>query len=934
MRNFNKLLVEVLVIPVLTISLAQARVSHLSIHHQDTILEGKIWGDAGAYELIQGTIYFLFDPDNAANLQIADIQYAAKNSQGLVEAHADFEVLRPLDPTKAKTAVVEVSNRGGKFSLNYFLQGQGRILSVDNPEPFGDGYFLNQGITFIWIGWQFDVPETPDLLNFYTTTAKYPEGTPIIGLVRSDWVVDEPTNNLKLGHRAQIGYPPYEPDSDIHVLTYRSGRDSTRHRVERTKWQFGKKTDGELDQNERWIYSEEGFQPGYIYELVYHSVDPPVVGLGMAAIRDIISYAKYDDTCPFPVTHGIAAGVSQTGRFLRTFLYQNFNVDEGGRQAYDGMMIMTAGAGRGSFNHRFAQPSRDAHRYSAFFYPTDIFPFTSSEQTDLATGVTDGLLSQTSLPPRVFYINTGYEYYGRAASLIHTSIDGKSDWSLPPNERIYHLASAQHFVSPAPDEQAAPEVVFKGNPLNFKPNFRALLQCLIQWTESDLAPPASQYPKLSNQELVPVTDVSYPSIPGFNPAKVAHIAYRADYGLKWPEGIISKQPPDLGDPFPSLVPQVDVLGNELGGIRNVEILVPLATYVSYSLRENMAGGNGEIDNFRGLFIPFALKERQPGDNRKSVTELYPSKNDYMLKVANALEVLIDNRFILHHDRIELIEAASGRWNWINRSEAKISSGIPVMTFNIRYDNPADGEHSWAARRNHVTEIIKDYDPAFLGLQEALEHQCEELANSLTGYRWIGVGREDGKSEGEYVPIFYKHKVWKLLDHGHFWLSESPDRPSQGWDAALPRMVTWGKFRARKSNREFFVFNTHFDHRGEQARTESARLIKIQIAAIAGDKPIVLMGDFNAIPTSDAYRELTQFDMMRTLADGRLFSSTEPKGPRGTSSSFEIQEEYSKEPIDYIFCSPNVLVNSFEVITRSWNRKYASDHFAVFARVDF
>jgi endonuclease/exonuclease/phosphatase family metal-dependent hydrolase len=174
----------------------------------------------------------------------------------------------------------------------------------------------------------------------------------------------------------------------------------------------------------------------------------------------------------------------------------------------------------------------------------------------------------------------------------------------------------------------------------------------------------------------------------------------------------------------------------------------------------------------------------------------------------------------------------------------------------------------------------------------------------------------------------------LLDHGHFWLSESPEVPSQGWDAALPRMVTWGKFRARKSNREFFVFNTHFDHRGEQARTESARLIKRQIAQIAGDKPIVLMGDFNAIPTSDAYRELTQFDMMRTLADGRLFSSTAPKGPRGTSSSFEIQEEYPKEPIDYIFCSPGVLVNSFEVVTRSWNRKYASDHFAVFARVDF
>ncbi|MEZ5012113.1 MAG: alpha/beta hydrolase domain-containing protein [Bacteroidales bacterium] len=238
--------------------------------------------------------------------------------------------------------------------------------------------------------------------------------------MRSDWTVDETAYTLNLGHRQQVGYPVANRDDERNVLTVRDSREGPRTVVERELWDFGRLLDdGSVSDDPTYIYSREGFAAGKIYELVYLSDKPVVTGMGLAAIRDIISYAKYDKECPFHVDRGMATGISQTGRFLRHFLYQGFNTDESGRMAYDGMMIITAGAGRGSFNHRYAQPSRDAHRYSAFFYPTDIFPFTSRVVLDQEQWRSDGLMAHAWIDkhiPKIFYCNTGYEYWGRAAS--------------------------------------------------------------------------------------------------------------------------------------------------------------------------------------------------------------------------------------------------------------------------------------------------------------------------------------------------------------------------------------------------------------------------------------------------------------------------------------------------------------------------------------
>lgn len=910
---------------------SSGKVLEVQIHSRDTVMNGKSWGDAGAYELIRGVVIFATDPANPANARITDLHLAPQDNEGMVRSSADLIVLKPLDASKAKIAVLEVSNRGNKYAQGYLLGGSGGFTDLDDPAQFGDGLFMKRGATLIWVGWQFDLPESEELLNFITPTAKYPEGGPIIGLVRSDWVVDDATHELKLGHRTMKGYPVYDPASDIHTLTRRSGRYAPRIPVDRETWEFGTYEDGEIESATTHIASKEGFEPGYIYELVYHSVDPSVVGLGIAAIRDIISYAKYDEQSLFPVEHAIATGVSQSGRFLRNYLYQGFNRDEEGRKVYDGMMIVAAGAGRGSFNHRFAQPSRDGHRYSAFFYPTDIFPFASQTQPDIEGGRPDGLLYhlEPKYYPRTFYINTGYEYWGRAASLIHTTPDGLKDLHPMSNERIYHLASAQHYVDRFPP--AGETTPYIGNPLSFDVTVRALAVALDDWVRNDETPPPSAFPKLSDETLVEVSAVNYPDLPRFIPSQVVHTAHQVDYGAAWArKGIITNQPPLLGAEYGVKVPQVDIYGNEAGGIRNVELLVPLATYIPYSLRSGLQGSPEELRDFKGTYLPFPLEETTE-DSRPSIKTLYPDKKAYLSKVRQAVDSLVAERLVLQDDVHSLMQRASSYWNWMMEEDVRTSEPVKVLSFNIRYDNPGDGEDQWGNRKDRVVHLIDSLGLDFFGLQEALLHQVRDVQGGVKGYRWIGVGREDGLEKGEFAPLFYNRKKWKLEDEGHFWLSQTPFRPSTGWDAALPRIATWGRFAEKGENKTIYVFNTHFDHRGEQARFESVLLLKRQMREIAGDHPTLLMGDFNFGPKATPYLSMTGYDN-HTIWDTRTLAKSN-SGPAGTFSGFDARKPLPINQIDYIFTSDQIEVRSFKVIQYPSKGHHVSDHFPVYTEID-
>jgi len=646
---------------VLVCSPAAAEVVRVEVSERAVVAEGTIFGDAGSYERIEGTVYFEFDPENPANAAIVDLGRAPRNRRGRVEAQGDLFVLRPLDATKgSSTAFVEVSNRGGKASLRYFNDAP-RGSDPSSAEGLGDGFLMRRGLTVIWVGWQFDVPGNQDRMRLVV-----PRIPGIEGRVRSDWTLDEPSDRLELGHRGHIPYPVVEPTGDVHVLTERDGRLEPRRVVPRESWRFS--DDG------RTIVRDGGFPAGRIYELVYRGSDPAVVGLGLAAIRDILAYARHDDESAFPVERGFAFGVSQTGRFLRQFLYQGFNTDERGRRVYDGLLIHTAGAGRGSFNHRFGQPSRDAHRYSAFFYPTDIFPFSGRIQRDPLTGRREGLLDRTRAGghmPRIFYTNTGYEYWGRAASLLHTSLDGSADVEPLRDVRIYHLASCQHFpVGFTPERFDPVEGAdgYRGNPIDFLTTERALVAAMQDWIERDVAPPPSVYPRIDDGSAVAIEQVAFPDIPGIAFPRVIHEAYRADYGPRLlTDGIVDIQPPLLGPPFPPLVSQVDANGNEIAGIRPIEILVPLATYTPWHLRRSLAGGNGELTDFWGMFLPFprTASDREANDDpRPSVKERYPSRAVYLEQIKKEARAAVGRRHLLEEDVARVVERAQELWDWM------------------------------------------------------------------------------------------------------------------------------------------------------------------------------------------------------------------------------------------------------------------------------
>ncbi len=655
-----------------TVQLAHAEVVRYEITHRRDIAGGRSFGAAGPYELIEGRILFAVDPANRYNGRIVDLGLAPRNGAGRVEAWADFAALRPKNGRKDGTVLFEVSNRGLKYVANLLDFGT-MAAHPETLEDLGDGLLLRLGLTIVWVGWQFDVPEAdPDRLGLSVPVAVGPLGAEITGLIRSDWVVPRPLRVLPLAHGSHIAYPVADPRSPENVLTVRSGRYAARQVVPRTEWRFARDFGNGPDVDSLSIYMARGFEPGRIYELVYRSRAPRLGGLGLAVIRDAMSAAKYAPDSPFPARHVIGFGVSQTGRLLRHFLYQGFNTDERGRKVFDGMLVHVAGAGRGSFNHRFAQPSRDGHRFDTFFYPTDLFPFASASATDPVTGRTDGLYAHpfnAADLPRVFQTNTGYEYWGRAASLIHTTPDGARDLAVPPNERLYHLAGGQHVPGPFPpvDTTRHPgSRAYRSEPLDYRLPLRALLVSLIEWVRHGTEPPPSVYPRIDRGELVPLAGLRLPVIADLGRPAVVHQPDRLDFGPRWSQGIADQEPPGVGAPFPVLVPQVDSLANEVGGVRSVELEVPLASYLPWNLRKGQPGDTTEMTRILGTYLPLPRTEAEraaANDPRPSIASRYPNRTAYIVAARRAAEGLVRRRMLLRDDVERAVTRAGAQWDW-------------------------------------------------------------------------------------------------------------------------------------------------------------------------------------------------------------------------------------------------------------------------------
>ncbi len=490
-----------------------------------------------------------------------------------------------------------------------------RILSLvdggdeDLAHNAGDGWLLRNGFTVVALGWQWDAVG-PDALRLYAPVAK-DHGKTITGLLRGDIMLPAKADEIPLGHviRDVIGGSEYavaQPDDPRNTLTVRDSREGKRTVIPRSEWQFAAVVDGKLRPNDRSIHLNGGFEPGRIYEYVYVVSDPVVAGLGFAAVRDFASYVKHAPDSVTPATRVLGEGISQNGRFLRNFLYQGFNADEDGRIVLDGVLAHVAGAGRGSFNYRFAQPSRDAQPTSAVFFPTDIFPFTDEPETDPLTGDKDGLLDRAKIEnvvPKIFFSNTSYEYWGRAAFLIHTTADGTQDATVGPNVRIYFFTGLQHYSGPFPPAHGeasgfgqAPQ-----SPLPIHFFWRAMIANMDAWVRAGTAPPPSAYPTIAAHTLVPLQKYAFPRIPHVQLPSEANAAYRLDFGPNWHDGILAVQPPQVGKPFPVLVPQVDADGNELAGIHLPEVSVPLATYTGWNLRDPSIGGA------RSRHLPWAIR---------------------------------------------------------------------------------------------------------------------------------------------------------------------------------------------------------------------------------------------------------------------------------------------------------------------------------------
>ena len=412
-----------------------------------------------------------------------------------------------------------------------------------------------------------------------------------------------------------------------------------------------------------------GFQPGRIYEYIYVAADPVVAGLGFAAFRDFAAYAKHSPDAITPAKRVYGEGISQNGRFLRDFLYQGFNADEENRPALDGVLAHVAGAGRGSFNYRFAQPSRDAQPTSSIYFPTDIFPFTDLPETDPLTAASGGLLVRAiadKVVPKIFLSNTSYEYWGRVASLISTSADGQRDVETSPDVRIYHFTGLQHFPGPFPPARGENDLMGQEMETYLPVRFfwRAMIANMDAWVRNDTAPPASSYPRIDQENLVPLEKWAFPKIPNVKKPHEANTAYRLDFGPNWQAGILTLQPPVVGRPFPVLVPQVDADGNERDGVRLPEITVPLATYTGWNLRDPSIGAPTERVAFEGSFLAFpktAAERKASGDPRKSIAERYRGRDDYLNRYLQAIEGLVKQRWLLPEDRAAFLMLGEREW---------------------------------------------------------------------------------------------------------------------------------------------------------------------------------------------------------------------------------------------------------------------------------
>lgn len=565
-------------------------------------------------------------------------------------------------------------------------RGRPTVLRMTDIEPApvttaggavaGDGCLLRRGYSLAWCEWQHDVLPGQDLMGMFVPEAQV-DGQPVIGPVLCDLQPEVDTRVMLLTsslRNAEVRcYPTVDVDDPSATLTERDDHFGPARVVDRDRWAFARLEGEQPVPDATHVHLADGFRPGKLYEVVYTAVGAPLVGLGLAAARDVASFLRYGtaeagNPAAGDLDFAYAFGASQSGRFLRQLLYLGLCEDEEGRLAFDGIHAHIAGARFVEANYRFAQPG-----YLGPYSPINLFPFTDALQTEPAAGRADGVQRRAvtrGVVPKVIYTNSSFEYWGSQAALVHTALDGKTDAPVPDNVRVYHLTGTQHGGQPLPltDTQAAGgRAVHPLNSVDYKPLVRGALANLDAWVSRGEAPPPSRHPSVGDGTAVPRESLRewVARIPGVGlPERLSPVG-RLDFGPGMELGRATRVPPELREPYPDLVSALDDDGNEVAGVRLPDVAVPLATYTGWNVRDPETGGAGQALFLAGATLPFprtAAERQTRGDPRPAIAERYASKEGYLERVRACAEGLVRQRYLVEDDIEPIVAASARRWD--------------------------------------------------------------------------------------------------------------------------------------------------------------------------------------------------------------------------------------------------------------------------------
>ena len=658
---------------------ASAEVERIEITSRSVFADGMEYGAAGAYEKIRGKLFYAVDPDNAANAAIVDLDLAPRGADGKVRFQGDFILLKPVDLAKGNGRLLyDVNNRGNLYMLRH-INGGSRTNDPSSAEDGGNGFLMRQGYALLWSAWNWDVRAGNNRLQIELPIAT-DEGQTIRQRIAAEIVNSYGQTapaSMPLAWGNSRCYPALDAtDNSNAVLTQRGVPDGARVPVPNERWSFSRIENGVRVPDPTSLALEGGIQPGIIYELIYEVENPRVVGLGLAAVRDAISFFHFQGSDRFGTPNPLAEradggweseidyayifGVSQSGRFIVHMLWQGFHVDEADRLVFEGARIHVAGGGKGGFNHRFAQTTHHPSDLEGNSMPADHPPFNFLPEGSPPEN--DVLVEAKRLDaiPKIIMTNNTLEYWTRSASLVSTDPTGTGDAPFHPNVRYFMTNGAPHGGAASRTRTVTEH---DRNPLGIEHVQRAMVVNLDRWVGEGVEPPPSRYPRIDRGELISAAEHGkrFPEIPGMRHPGRNLQPPRVDYGPEfWTEGLLTIVPPRSGERYPTLVPSFDSDGNGLGGIRLPELEVPLGTYQGWNPRATEFGSPNYLTRFDGSFWAFAVTEGQrqkTGDPRASIEARYPSKEQYVVRVSEAAKRLVTDRIFLEEDGDLYVEKA-------------------------------------------------------------------------------------------------------------------------------------------------------------------------------------------------------------------------------------------------------------------------------------